>query len=348
MAELSGRRIVLVGGAGFIGHNLAIKLKQEGAEVFIIDNLLHNNYYSLKKNKDPKIDTDLYLKFIEMRLKALKENQIDIIRLDSRDYNKMSEEITALNADSLIHLAAIAHAGKSNKNPYTTFDNSLRTLENSLDISNAKKSTIEHIVFFSSSMIYGHFPKGYVTEETELNPIGIYGNLKLCGERMVIAYNQVFDIPYTIVRPSALYGERCISRRVGQIFIENTLKGKEVVVHGDGSDRLDFTYIDDLTSGIVNVLTHEKSKNEIFNLTYGESRSIGDIANIIDERFPDVKINYKSKDKLTPDRGTLSVEKARKLIGYDPQFPLEKGFVRYINWYKSIMPVVKNQMRIRP
>ena len=159
---------------------------------------------------------------------------------------------------------------------------------------------------------------------------------------MVIAYNQVFNIPYTIIRPSALYGERCISRRVGQIFIENALRGKDVVIHGDGTDRLDFTYIDDLTSGIIKVLTNEKSKNEIFNLTYGESRSIGDMANIISDYFPNVKIRYKPKDKLTPNRGTLSIEKARKLIEYNPQFPLEKGFVKYINWYKSIMPLVKN------
>ena len=72
-------------------------------------------------------------------------------------------------------------------------------------------------------MVYGNFLVESVPETHELNPIGIYGALKLAGEKMVIAYEQVFKLPYTIIRPSALYGPRCVSRRVGQIFIENAL-----------------------------------------------------------------------------------------------------------------------------
>lgn len=344
MGLLDKRRIVLVGGAGFIGHNLALKLKQEGAEVSIIDNLVHNNYYSLKNNKNPEEDVDLHLKFIEMRLNLLKDNKIPIHRLDSRDYINLTEKIKELNVDTLIHLAAIAHAGKSNKNPYTTFDNSLRTLENTLDITNGKSIKINHFIYFSSSMAYGNFPKGFVTEETPLNPIGIYGNLKLCGERMVIAYNQVFDTPYTIVRPSALYGPRCISKRVGQIFIENAIKGKDLIINGDGSDCLDFTYIEDLTNGIVNVLTHKKALNQTFNLTYGESRSIKQMTEILLEHFPDVNIKYQPRDKLMPHRGALSIEKAKNMIDYKPKYPLEKGFVDYINWYKSIMPTINKYL----
>lgn len=344
MGLLNNRKILLVGGAGFIGHNLALKLKNEGAKVFIIDNLVQNNYYSLKRKENPKLDNELYMFFIKQRLKLLEENDISLFEIDSREYQKMSEKVGELEVDSLIHLAAIAHAGKSNKNPYTTFDNSLRTLENSLDITNGKSTNIEHFIYFSSSMAYGHFPKGFVTEETLLNPIGIYGNLKLCGERMVIAYNQVFDLPYTIVRPSALYGPRCISRRVGQIFIENAIKGKDIVIQGDGSDCLDFTYIEDLTDGIVNILTHEKAKGEIFNLTYGESRSINQMAHILAQHFTDIEIKYETRDKLMPIRGTLSVKKAKEMIGYNPRYPLEKGFVEYINWYKSIIEAMENQI----
>ena len=95
-------------------------------------------------------------------------------------------------------------------------------------------------------MVYGHFNGKTVTEETPCEPLGIYGALKFSGEKLVIAYNQVFGMNYTIIRPSALYGERCISRRVGQVFIENALRGDAMCVAGDGSDRLDFTYIADL------------------------------------------------------------------------------------------------------
>ena len=88
-------------------------------------------------------------------------------------------------------------------------------------------------------MIYGNFPGGFVTEETPCDPIGIYGALKFGGEKLVIAYNQVFDLPYTIIRPSALYGMRCVSRRVGQIFIENALTGQDIKIGGEGNDRSD-------------------------------------------------------------------------------------------------------------
>ena len=75
--------------------------------------------------------------------------------------------------------------------------------------------------------------------------------MKYSGELIVKAYHRVFDIPYTIIRPSALYGERCVSRRVSQIFIENAVQGLDISINGDGSDRLDFTYIDDFINGVL-------------------------------------------------------------------------------------------------
>lgn len=342
MSRLKDRRIVLIGGAGFIGHNLAIALKRHGAEVFIVDSLAVNNYHYFKNNLDSLPTAAMSLNIIKQRLELLKKNKIEVIELDSRDYIKLSHEIGKLDADTLVHLAAVAHADRSNKDPYSTFDHSLRTLENALDIARSPELKIKHFVYFSSSMAYGHFPSGFVTEETPCNPIGIYGALKFAGEKMVIAYNQVFNLPYTIVRPSALYGERCVSRRIGQIFIENAMGGLDIAIQGDGSSRLDFTYIGDLAEGIVKVLENETSKNEIFNMTYGESRSIGEMASILKGHFPDVKIQYLPKDKLMPDRGTLSVEKARRKLGYNPKYPLEAGFVNYISWYKSAWEQLKN------
>ncbi len=330
---LKGRRIALIGGAGFIGHNMALKLNELGAKVFIIDNLEVNNFHSIKKDFDNIQNASLYLEIIQQRIDLLKKNNIDLIEFDAREYVGLGDIIKNINVDSIIQLAAVAHAGKANKDPFSTFDHSLRTLENALDIS---RNYGQHFVFFSSSMVYGNFMTDVVTEESLCNPLGIYGALKYAGEKMVIAYNQVFDLPYTIIRPSALYGERCISRRVGQIFIENAIKGLEISINGDGSERLDFTYINDLVNGVVCVLTNNNSKNQTFNITYGQSRSISEMADILKEHFPDVKFKYLPKDKLMPDRGTLSVEKAKNLIGYQPSFPIEKGFVNYIEWYREM------------
>ena len=113
-----------------------------------------------------------------------------------------------------------------------------------------------------------------VDENTKCNPIGIYGNLKLAGEMMVKSYSHVFGFPYTIIRPSALYGERCVSRRVGQIFIENALQGYDLEINGDGEEKLDFTYIEDLVHGIERVILSKNSKNQIFNITYGQGRKL--------------------------------------------------------------------------
>jgi nucleoside-diphosphate-sugar epimerase len=157
----------------------------------------------------------------------------------------------------------------------------------------------------------------------------------MCGEYIVKSYNQVFDLPYTIIRPSALYGERCVSRRVGQIFIENAIRGQKIIINGDGSEKLDFTYIKDFIQGIALCINSKNAKNQIFNLTYGEGRSINQLIEILKKEFPSIEIETKDREKFTPERGTLSVEKAKKLLDYKPSYPIEKGYIEYINWYSN-------------
>jgi nucleoside-diphosphate-sugar epimerase len=335
MSKINGKRILLVGGAGFIGHHLAVTLKQRGAEVGIVDSLQVNNLISfMSQGPSENTESELYLHILHERLACIRNAGIRMWIQDARDYHALCAIFSEFKPDVVIQLAAVAHANRSNKDPYSTFDHSLRTLENALD---AARGRVEHFIYFSSSMVYGNFKNGFVTEESPCEPLGIYGALKYAGEKLVISYNQVFDLPYTIVRPSALYGERCVSRRVGQIFIENAMRGLQVAVNGDGSDALDFTYINDLVHGICCVIESERSRGEVFNLTYGESRTMRQMAEILAAHFSTVDIKYLPKDKLMPDRGTLCVDKARELIGYNPSFPLEQGFVRYINWYKQLL-----------
>ncbi|MGL1862867.1 MAG: NAD(P)-dependent oxidoreductase [Pseudodesulfovibrio sp.] len=338
MSDVKGKRIVLIGGAGFIGHNLALKLKELGAEVSIIDGLQVNNILAFSSTDNSIPNRDFYLAILNQRQEMLRKAGIPVFIQDARDYHKLSELLNKLQPQVAFHLAAVSHANKSNKDPYSTFDHSFRTLENALD---ACRNKVEQFIYFSSSMIYGNFEGGHVTEETPCDPIGIYGALKFGGEKLVIAYNQVFDMPYTIIRPSALYGDRCVSRRVGQIFIENALQGTEITIQGDGSDCLDFTCIHDMVDGLIKAVSNKGALNEVFNLTYGEARSLKNMADIIQEHFPDVSINYVPKDKLMPDRGTLSVEKAGRCFGYKPQWPLERGFPEYIKWYKELIKTVQ-------
>jgi nucleoside-diphosphate-sugar epimerase len=335
------KKIAIIGGAGFIGHNLAIKLKESNFDVSIIDGLEVNNLTSVIGNYDNLPYPLLSKKIIENRLDLLSDKKIPLYVQDARDYHALSHIITKIKPEIIIHLAAVSHAVRSNKNPYSTFDHSLRTLENALD---ASRDNIKHFIFLSSSMVYGNFKTSEVNEESLCEPIGIYGALKYAAEKIIIAYNQVFNLPYTILRPSALYGERCISRRVGQIFIENALFDKELLINGDGKEKLDFTYIEDLTDGIVNIINNKNSINQIFNLTYGEGREINEMIEILKKSFPKLKIKKVERDDLMPYRGTLSMNKAKSLLNLKSNWELEKGYKRYIDWYINFFQNNKNKL----
>ncbi|MDA7485754.1 NAD(P)-dependent oxidoreductase [Candidatus Pelagibacter ubique] len=333
--NIKGKRIVIIGGAGFIGHNLALHLKSLEAEVSIIDGMQVNNFLSLVDNTDNLPHPDLSNAMIMERIQLLKSKQINLKVQDARDYHALSRLLVDIDPQVIIHLSAVSHANRSNKDPYSTFDHSFHTLENALDCARSSSSNVEQFIFFSSSMVYGNFKGDQAHENDHCEPMGIYGALKYGAEKIVIAYNQVFDLPYTIIRPSALYGERCISRRVGQIFIENALFGNDIVMSDNGSETLDFTYIKDLVDGITRCIGNKNAFNQIFNLTYGSACSVAEMAEIVQQHFPKVNLRNVSRDKLMPKRGTLNVDKARDLIGYNPSWPLKKGYQKYIEWYKE-------------
>jgi nucleoside-diphosphate-sugar epimerase len=343
MNSISGRKIMITGGAGFIGHHLALSLKRQGADVEIVDSLQVNNFTSFADTSSRIENRALYMSLIQERLKLLAEAEIPVHVSDARDYHALSRILARMRPEAIVHLAAVAHANVANKDPYSTFDHSLRTLENALDVC---RQFGTHFIFFSSSMVYGNFADGFVTEDSHCEPLGIYGALKFSGEKMVIAYNQVFGMPYTIVRPSALYGERCVSRRVGQVFIENALRGIQLEVAGDGSDRLDFTYVGDVVDGVCRMIEHDGARNEVFNLTYGSSRSIKNVIDVVRQHFPDLSVVYKERDKLMPSRGTLSMEKAARLIDFRPKYSIEDGFPHYIGWYKGLHAGARPELKL--
>lgn len=336
MYNLNGRKIALIGGAGFIGHNLALRLQAAGADVTVIDNLMVNNLLTYRQTAGDDPKRSAYLRFIHDRLDRLSEAGIPMHVLDAREYHTLSRTLAEIRPQTIVHLAAVANASTSNKDPYSTFDHSLRTLENALDVSRSTKLGVEHFVYFSSSMVYGNFAQGSVTEAAPCEPLGIYGALKFAGEKMVIAYQQVFDLPFTIVRPSALYGQRCVGRRVVQNFIENAISGQPLKIVGDGEDRLDFTHIDDLCSGVGQIIASPTAHGQIFNLTFGQSRSIADLAQLVKSHYPQTQIHHVERDRLMPARGTLDIGHARQTLGFTPLVPLEEGLRRYINWYQEI------------
>lgn len=326
-------KALLIGGAGFIGHHLALRLKSEGYQVLVVDALQVNNMVSLRDSRNLVSKKLFYQNVVEERLNLLRMSDIPIYVEDARDYVRLSRVAAEFRPDVIFLLAAVSHASRANKDPYMTFDHSFRTLENALDIARVFPRT--QFVYFSSSMVYGDFPGIAPTEESSCNPKGIYGALKLGGEHLVRAYSNVFGFPFTIVRPSALYGPGCVSRRVIQIFIENALQGLDLVIQGDGSESLDFTYITDLLEGLNALTLNVDAFGQTLNLTRGHAQSIGSAATEVQKYFPGVSVQYVTRDSLNPERGSLDVSKARSILGYSPKVDLDAGIRMYVSWYKN-------------
>ena len=332
---MSKKKILILGGAGFIGHNLSIFLKKKKFNILCIDNFKINNFHYVKNNINDLIKKKLYTNFLKERINLLKKNKIKLINCDIKNFIKIKKIFNKFKPDVVIHLAAVSHDNRSNINPRETFENSYITLFNSLDASKSFSDKI-HFIYFSSSMVYGNFKKKIVTENENCKPIGVYGSLKLSGELLIKSFSNVFGINYSIIRPSALYGERCIGNRVIQIFFERAFLNQKINIMGDGKEKLDFTYIGDLCDGVYKIIKNfRNSKNQTFNLTYGSSRSINTIKKFIKSKFKNQEFKHLKRDKLVAIRGTLSVNKAKKLVGYKPIYNIKKGIEKYYDWYEK-------------
>ncbi|MCJ7734997.1 MAG: NAD-dependent epimerase/dehydratase family protein, partial [Anaerolineales bacterium] len=196
---------------------------------------------------------------------------------------------------------------------------------------------VDRFVYISSSMIYGDFEEIPAPEDHPKRPKDIYGGTKYAGEVLTETYSRRYGIPYSIVRPSAVYGPYDVNRRVSQIFIENALLGKPITLYGGGYQALDFTYVEDIADGIIKVMFHEKAVGNAFNITYGHGYTLREFADILSTHIKDLDVRVvEEEDVFRPKRGALSIQKARDLVGYDPQVSLEEGIKRYLKVYQNL------------
>lgn len=334
--KLKSQRILLIGGAGFIGHNLALELANMGAEVMIADNLMINSLIenAYEANRET-IQRKAYQGFLLSRFALLRDAGVQLRNCDARILADLGRVFEEFDPTKVVHLSAIASAVDAKAEPGLCFDLQLITLRNTLEIMRQKVDRINQMMFMSSSTVYGDFEGDTVDETTFPRPEGIYANAKFMGERLIRTYRTQYGLGTTVIRPSALYGERCISRRVSQIFIENALTGKPLLLEGGGDGRLDFTYIKDLVQGQVRALAlHETPEDSnTFNITFGNARTIKDLADIIQSVVPNVIIEERPRAADKPIRGTLSTERAQSILGFKPEWTLDVGYKQYCEWY---------------
>ena len=335
---VKGKKILLIGGAGFIGHHLALAMNAEGADVTIADSLSINSVLTLLTEKNTRTDTDLYRYFLAERFNLLRNARIPVLVGDFCD-RYYAAKILSENYDTVYLLAAVAHASRSNTEPVVAMENSLLPLHNVASELCMRPDT--RLVFLSSSTVYGHFKSDTVDENTECNPFGMYAVLKHVGERILSELACHSALNHSVVRPSALYGERCISRRVSQIFAENAIAERPLIFGGDRDERLDFTYINDLVQGLILAGLHDNAKGEIFNITYGDAQPVLTLVEILREYFPSLNFELKERNQATPVRGTLLNKKARTMLGFSPAYDLNTGYRKYVEWYLERKDILK-------
>ena len=335
-ARLAGQRVMLVGGAGFIGHNLALKLAELRIETMIVDNLVVNNLIDNEYTAERSaVFRTLYLNFLLDRFAMLREVGVKLRNVDARNSIDLNKAFNDFAPTKIVHLAAIASAVEARKDPGLAFDLQLTTLRNVLELARLRGGTVNEIMFLSSSTVYGDFETDTVDETVRPRPRGIYANGKYMGERLVRTYADQYGLGTTIIRPSALYGERCISGRVSQKFIENALTGKPLLLEGGGDGKLDFTYIEDLVEGMVRGLGMHAGNGttNTFNITFGNARTIAELATVIRETIPEAILEERPRALDKPIRGTLSTKRAEELLGFKAKWTLETGYRRYVEWY---------------
>jgi nucleoside-diphosphate-sugar epimerase len=297
----------------------------------VVNNLIDNEYTATRS----PIFRTLYLNFLLDRFAMLRDSGVVLRNTDARNSIEMNNAFTDFSPTKVVHLAAIASAVEARKDPGLAFDLQLTTLRNVLELARVRGNAVNEIMFLSSSTVYGDFETDTVDETVRPRPRGIYANGKYMGERLVRTYADQYGLGTTIVRPSALYGERCISGRVSQKFIENALTGKPLLLEGGGDGRLDFTYIEDLIEGMVRGLAMHAGHGatNTYNLTFGNARTIAELAGIIREVVPEAILENRPRAADKPIRGTLSTKRAEQELGFKAKWSLEDGYRRYVEWY---------------
>lgn len=327
------KNILVTGGAGFIGSNLVDRLLVEKKwNVTVIDNF--NDFYS------PFIKHENIKRQLSDPLYSLASGDILSEQLLDRVFS-------TARFDCIVHLAARAGVRPSLNNPRLYEETNIRGTLNLLEC--ARKFGVKQFVFGSSSSVYGNNCQVPFSEKAQVDqPISPYAMTKATGELLCHTYSHLYGLRCLCLRFFTVYGPRQRPDLAIHKFARLISSGKTVPVYGDGRTLRDYTYIDDIISGIRSAIDYERSDFEIFNL--GESQTVE--LNYLVELLEGA-LKKKAKVKNLPMqpgdvyRTYADISKAGKLLGYDPQTPIEEGIVRFVNWFKEKKSLKKAKLRKR-
>ena len=309
-------RVLVTGGMGFIGHNVVAQLEDLGHDVTLVDNFTdygiipEDELNALMLERQTQISSVCYM--------------YDIVE------SAVETAFKVVQPELVIHLASFPRQKVVNGNPLIAADSMVKGLLNLCELS--CKYKVKKFVYISSSMVYGDFYND-VTEDSVCNPIGQYGIMKYMGERLVEDYSRRGCFDHVIIRPSAVYGPQDVEDRVVSKFMLDAIRNNTLKVNG-ATEVLDFTYVDDTVQGIVLATTKSRANNKIFNITRSDInlRTLKSAAELAIEITGSGSLEICDRDTAFPRRGRLSIDRARKELGYNPTVTIEQGFRRYYEW----------------
>ncbi len=312
--------VVVTGGAGFIGSHLVGALLARGEIVVIIDNF--DDYY------DPAIKRRNIAPF-------LGNPNCRLIEADIRDAAAMSAAFSGIGPHRLVHLAGRGGVRASLANPHTYFDLIVLGTVRVFEASRAAGGT--QILVASSSTVYGvRAARGPFREDEPLGAaLSPYGAAKQAMERYAESFHGISGIPVTVLRFFSVYGPSQRPDMAIHTFARKMRIGETITAYGDGTETRDYTYIADLVQGIVAALDRPNGYR-IYNL--GESRmtTLKDLLRMMQEALgTDAKITWASARPEELPMNLADITRARTELGYDPQFPLERGLQEFVRWFRT-------------
>ena len=314
--------ILVTGGLGFIGHNVVALLERQGHHVVIVDNQTTYGIIPEKELGD----------IIQERRRKIKTNSIYCCDIVDPDVVGIFE---SFQPNIVIHLASFPRQKVVNANPQAGSRSMSEGLLNLLEAS--VKNNVKKFVYISSSMVYGNFKNEYfdgIDEYHDTNPLGQYGIMKLAGEWLVRDYTRRTGMAHTIVRPSAVYGPLDVEDRVVSKFLLTAMRGDIIKVNG-GNESLDFTFVSDVTEGIVAAAISDTTENMIYNVTRSQSHTLLEAAELAVKIVGQGTIQVNDPDNNFPSRGRLNITRAYNDFGFLPEVDIEQGFQEYYEWLKN-------------
>ncbi|MBV8211925.1 MAG: SDR family NAD(P)-dependent oxidoreductase [Verrucomicrobia bacterium] len=309
-------KILVTGGAGFIGSHLVDALIARGDSVVVIDDF--NDFY------DP-----------EIKRSNLRKTTAKILAADVCDAEQINSIIQTERPDVIVHLAARAGVRPSVLCPELYLKTNIFGTFNLLEA--AKRSGIGKFVFASSSSVYGATPELPFREDQVLvQTLSPYASSKLAGEHLCSNYSHLYGLKVVCLRFFTVYGPRQRPDLSIHKFTRLIANGKPIEVYGDGTVRRDFTFIDDTIQGVVNAIGFEGSPFEIFNLGENQTVELNEVIRLIEKALgKSAVIEHHPSAPGDMPQTYADISKASRLLNYRPTTLIEDGIPRFVDWFHS-------------